>query len=86
MEGRKEGKKKKKNLSTHQASILFNDFLLLSCILLSSGPETRMCHWVKEHLWIPAQSEFKKKLLIGRIKANLTFTHMHNAECDPPKQ
>lgn len=40
----------------------------------------------KEHRWIPARSEFKNKRLIVRIKANLTFTHMHNAECNPPKK
>lgn len=76
----------KKTLSTHQVSTLFNYFLLLSCILPGWGPETRMYCRGKEHRWIPAQSEFKNKLLIVRIKANLTFTHMHNAESDPPKK
>lgn len=45
-----------------------------------------MGHQGKEHRWIPAQSEFKNKLLIARIKANFTFTHRHNAKCDPLKK
>jgi hypothetical protein len=62
-----------KTLSTHQVSTLFNYFLLLSCILPGWGPETQDVLQGKEHRWNPAQSEFKNKLLIVRIKANLTF-------------
>lgn len=81
-----EGRKGGKNLSTHQVSTLFNYFLLLSSIPPGWGPETQDVLQGKEHRWIPAQSEFKNKLFIVRIKANLTFMHMHNAECDPPKK
>lgn len=74
------------SLSTHQGPTLFNYFLLLSCILPGWGPETQDVLQGKEHRWIPAQSEFKNKLLIVRIKANLTSTHTQNAECDPPRE
>ena len=35
---------------------------------------------------MPYEAEFKNKLLIVRIKANLTLTHMHNAHRDPAKK
>lgn len=73
-------------LSTHQVPTLFSYFLLLSCILPGWGPKTQDVLQGKEHCWISAQSEFKNKLLIVRIKANLTSTHMHNAECNPPRK
>lgn len=64
----------------------FPYFLLLGHSSARLGPEVQDVLQDKEHCWIPAQSEFKNKLLIGRIKANLTFTYMQNAECSPPNK